>query len=69
MWYTFGKIRRGSEDAVYSVQELENLLNAAGADFQLIRQEVPILSAADAGPYYGFNACEYRFLYCRATGA
>lgn len=54
---------------MYSVQELENLLNAAGADFQLIRQEVPILSAADAGPYYGFNACEYRFLYCRATGA
>lgn len=47
---------------MYSVQELENLLNAAGADFQLIRQEVPILSAADAGPYYDVQKAAPTFI-------
>lgn len=37
---------------MYSVQELETVLREAGADFELIRQSAPILSAADAEPYY-----------------
>lgn len=37
---------------MYTVQELEKTLKEAEADFQLIRQDVPILSAADAAPYY-----------------
>ena len=37
---------------MYTVEQLEMLLKRAGADFELIRQGVPILSARDAEPYY-----------------
>ena len=37
---------------MYTVEQLEMLLKRAGADFELIRQGAPILSARDAEPYY-----------------
>lgn len=57
---------------MYSVQELETVLKTAGADFQLIRQDAPILSAADAEPYYDVRKaaptfilqCESGFVAC-----
>ena len=37
---------------MYTVEQLEEFLKREGADFELIRQDVPILSAQDAEPYY-----------------
>lgn len=37
---------------MYTVEQLEELLRREGADFELIRQDAPILSARDAEPYY-----------------
>ncbi len=47
---------------MYSVQELETILREAGADFALIRQDVPILSAADAAPYYDVRKAAPTFI-------
>ncbi len=37
---------------MYTVEQLGALLTREGADFELIRQDAPILSAKDAEPYY-----------------
>ena len=47
---------------MYSVQELEQVLREAEADFQLIRQDAPILSAADAEPYYDIQKAAPTFI-------
>lgn len=47
---------------MYSVQELEAVLRRAPADFELIRQEAPILSAADAAPYYDVRKAAPTFI-------
>ncbi len=37
---------------MYTIEQLAELLKQENADFELIRQEAPILSAKDAAPYY-----------------
>lgn len=53
---------------MYSVQELETVLRQAAADFELIRQEVPILSAADAAPYYDAQRAAPTFILQTESG-
>ena len=51
---------------MYTVEQLEEFLKREGADFELIRQDVPILSAQDAEPYY--DAARAAPSFCKATG-
>lgn len=37
---------------MYTLTELDTKLREAGASYELIRQDIPILSASDAAPYY-----------------
>lgn len=53
---------------MYSVQELERVLREAGADFQLIHQDAPILSAADAAPYYDVQKAAPTFILQSGSG-
>ena len=47
---------------MYSIEQLEELLRREGADFQLIRQDAPILSAKDAEPYYDITRAAPTFV-------
>ncbi len=60
---------------MYTLTELDALLKEAGADYALIRQDAPILSASDAAPYYDVTKaaptfvlqCEHGLLCCIAS--
>ncbi len=60
---------------MYTLTELDALLKEAGADYALIRQDTPILSASDAAPYYDVTKaaptfvlqCEHGLLCCIAS--